>query len=64
MQQAWNQRGAVPMRTRSRAEIGQFFEGLDLVEPGVVSCSRWRPSAVAIGEIVEVAQFCGVARKP
>jgi O-methyltransferase involved in polyketide biosynthesis len=64
LQQAWNQQGAVPMRLRTRDEIVQFFEGLDLVEPGVVSCSRWRPSPVEVGEIVEVAHFCGVARKP
>ena len=64
MQQVWNRQGAVPMRVRTREEIVQFFDDLDLVEPGVVSCSRWRPDPVDIGEIVEVAHFCGVARKP
>lgn len=64
MQQVWNQQGAVPIRMRTREEIIRFFDGLDLVEPGVVSCSRWRPGPVDVGEIVEVAHFCGVARKP
>ena len=64
LQQAWNQRGAVPVRMRTREEIAQFFDGLDLIEPGVVSCSRWRPESVGAGEIVDVAHFCGVARKP
>ena len=64
MMQAWNRQGAVPMRIRSREEIVRFFDGLELVEPGVVSCSRWRPDPVNVGEIVDVAHFCGVARKP
>jgi O-methyltransferase involved in polyketide biosynthesis len=64
VQQTWNRQGAVPMRVRTREEIVQLFGDLDLVEPGVVSCSRWRPGPVDIGEIVEVAHFCGVARKP
>jgi O-methyltransferase involved in polyketide biosynthesis len=64
MQQLWNSQGAVQMRMRTREEIVQFFDGLDLVEPGVVSCSRWRPGLIDIGEIAEVAHFGGVARKP
>lgn len=30
-------------RSRSRAEFGRFFDGLDLVEPGVVPIGDWRP---------------------
>ena len=40
-----------------------FFDGLELLEPGVVSCSRWRPETTGGGLPDEVAQFCGVARK-
>src|SRR5215472_2309476 len=29
LQQAWNQQGAVPVRTRTREEIVRFFDGLD-----------------------------------
>jgi len=64
MQQVWNRQGAAPLRTRTRDEVVRFFDGLDLVEPGVVSCSRWRPGQADPGEIAEVAHFCGVARKP
>lgn len=32
-----------PIRARTRAEIERFFQGTQLLEPGVVSCSRWRP---------------------
>jgi len=64
MQQAWNRQGAAELRTRTREEIVKFFDGLDLAEPGVVSCSRWRPGPAGSAEIAEVAHFCGVARKP
>ncbi|MGH3587800.1 MAG: SAM-dependent methyltransferase, partial [Pseudonocardia sp.] len=60
----YNASGAPPIRTRSRAELERFFAGLELLDPGVVSCSRWRPGPVEVGEAVEVTQFCGVARKP
>lgn len=59
----WNQFGKPPGKHRSPAEIASLFEGLDLVEPGVVSATRWRPEAALFGEPEEVDQFCGVGRK-
>ncbi|MGH3588435.1 MAG: SAM-dependent methyltransferase [Pseudonocardia sp.] len=59
----FNASGAPPIRTRSRAELARFFDGLELLDPGVVSCSLWRPDPVEVGWPVEVTQFCGVARK-
>jgi S-adenosyl methyltransferase len=48
---------------RRPEEIAGFFEGLDLVEPGVVPCGRWKPDrAAADGQDVPV--YCGVARRP
>ena len=35
--------GAVPYRTRSLEEFTGYFDGLDLVEPGVVLVADWRP---------------------
>jgi trans-aconitate methyltransferase len=60
----YNGSGAPAIRTRTRAELTRFFDGLDLLEPGVVSCSLWRPGPSELGGPVEVTQFCGVARKP
>ena len=61
----WNQVGTPSMTLRTPEQIAAFFGGLDLVPPGVVSCSRWRPSLTpAGGQPVEVDEFCGVARKP
>jgi hypothetical protein len=41
----YNELVATPMTRRSRAEIARFFEGLDIVEPGYVHMSRWRPDS-------------------
>ncbi len=65
-QEQYNESGAVPYRLRSPAQIAGFFDGLELVEPGVVSCSRWRPDPAGVGAGLpaEVDAFCGVGRKP
>jgi hypothetical protein len=39
--------------------------GGELLDPGVVSCSQWRPGPAAeIGTLVDVTQYGGLARKP
>jgi len=65
-QRLYNESGAVPYRLRSAQQIADFFEGLELVEPGVVSCPRWRPDpgAVRRGLPDAMDQFAGVGRKP
>jgi len=49
---------------RSPERIARFFDGLELVEPGVVSTSQWRPESSRWGDVVEVANCSGVGRKP
>ena len=34
---------AQPSTYRSRAEVTSFFDGLELVEPGVTPIQQWRP---------------------
>jgi len=34
---------ALPYQLRSAEEIARFFTGLELVEPGLVMISQWRP---------------------
>jgi hypothetical protein len=63
--QDYNDSGALPYVQRTPAEIASFFDGLELVEPGVVSCPRWRPDPPpADGPPAELDAFGGVARKP
>ncbi|MHA6617850.1 SAM-dependent methyltransferase [Pseudonocardia sp. DLS-67] len=60
----WNAGGGAQMTIRSKAELLRFFDGLELLEPGVVSDSLWRPDPIEVGEPVPVYHFGGVARKP
>jgi len=38
----WNEFGKPPMIARSPDEIAAFFDGLRLVDPGMVPVSQWR----------------------
>ncbi|MBW1600551.1 SAM-dependent methyltransferase [Streptomyces sp. JJ66] len=62
----WNAVGTPKLTQRTPEQVAGFFDGLDLLEPGVVSCSRWRPEPAPFGEpeeAEEVAFYCGVAHK-
>ena len=54
--------GAVPYTPRSPEQISGYYEGLEILPPGVVTVSRWRPSWQS--DIPEVACVGGVGRKP
>ncbi|MFF8962521.1 SAM-dependent methyltransferase [Streptomyces globisporus] len=55
------------LRPRSRAELTAFFDGLELVDPGVSLSADWHPG---LGEVIDVPGdepipgYAGVARKP
>ncbi|MFJ3230678.1 SAM-dependent methyltransferase [Streptomyces sp. NPDC086787] len=57
----WNENATPAITARGRAEIATFFEGLELLEPGLVPCSQWRAEA---GVPAVVPQFGAVAVKP
>jgi hypothetical protein len=48
---------------RSPDQLASFFDGLELVEPGVVELTRWRVEATPFPDAGEVPGLCGVARK-
>jgi S-adenosyl methyltransferase len=60
----WNQSASPTYHLRSPDLIARFFDGLELVEPGVVSPPRWRPEPSASGLPAEIDSACGVGRKP
>jgi S-adenosyl methyltransferase len=62
-QQGYNESGAVPYYLRSPEQFARFFEGLELVEPGVVPVPHWRPDPDSAGQPVEIYSYCGVGRK-
>jgi hypothetical protein len=53
----------VPLIMRSRAEVTRFFAGFDLVEPGVVFLSQWRPTAEYYARGGTRWAYAGVGRK-
>ncbi|MGW0733054.1 SAM-dependent methyltransferase [Streptomyces sp. NPDC002851] len=71
--EAYNASGAVPYYVRSVADIAGFFDGLELLEPGVTEVTRWRPQdtdtadttdTTDTAEATAVDAYAGVARKP
>jgi hypothetical protein len=61
-QRGYNDTGAVPYRLRTHDQIAGFFAGLTILEPGIVSCSRWRPDPGEVDDAPEVAIHGGVGR--
>jgi hypothetical protein len=61
--QRYAQTGAVPYRLRSPEQISAFFDGLELLEPGIVPVSQWRPDPSPFGSARHVDTFGGMARK-
>lgn len=59
----WNAHGTPRLTQRAPAAVARFFDGLQLLEPGVVSCSRWRPEPPDGSGVPEVAMYGGVGRK-
>ena len=54
------QSGGVPYILRSPDEIGSLFDGFEMVEPGLVQITRWRPD----GDAEHLDAYGAVARKP
>jgi len=60
----WNESGGTPpVAVRSSSQIARFFDGLEVLEPGVVPVSLWRPDLSRVGTPSAVNTFGGVGRK-
>jgi hypothetical protein len=58
-----NQLMAEKVTFRNQAEVSRFFDGLELVEPGMVRVQRWRPDT-DVEATSPAALWGGVGRKP
>jgi hypothetical protein len=58
----YNQHVAAPMRRRTRDEVAGFFDGLNLVDPGVVQMHQWRPTGQE--KAAPSSGYAAMARKP
>jgi S-adenosyl methyltransferase len=63
MAQRLNKLMAEKVTFRTQAEVARFFEGLELVEPGMVRVQQWRPDT-EIEAKSPAALWGGVGRKP
>jgi hypothetical protein len=52
------------LRARTKAQAAAFFNGLDLVEPGVQLVHRWRPDGEVTSADHENNLYGGLGRKP
>ena len=59
----WNQSANPTYHLRSIERIARFFDGLELVEPGVVSTLEWHPEPGSEPP-AEIHSLCGIGRKP
>jgi hypothetical protein len=59
-------RGGTPFHPRPLAGFARFFDGLELLGPGVIPVSGWRPGPEDVAAQAEgiVPVYAGVARKP
>ncbi|MFF4749701.1 SAM-dependent methyltransferase [Streptomyces sp. NPDC002514] len=61
--QAVYSKATATLNLRSHAAVGQFFDGFDLIEPGLVQAPFWRPDAPPPPGSDEIGFWSGVARK-
>jgi hypothetical protein len=57
----------IPLRVRTREQILRYFDGLELVEPGLVYPPLWRPEStddVFMDDPPRAGVYAGVARRP
>lgn len=54
---------AAPFVLRSKEQVGGFFDGLRLVEPGLVQLPYWRPDGAVDADASKIWLYAGVGRK-
>ncbi|MEI5097376.1 SAM-dependent methyltransferase [Streptomyces sp. PmtG] len=63
MIEQWNKASDNPRLNRTPEQLARFFDGLELLAPGVVPVSRWSPGHPRAGA-ADVDDYGGVGRKP
>ncbi|HWG13199.1 MAG TPA: SAM-dependent methyltransferase [Streptosporangiaceae bacterium] len=60
----YNTSSAVSIHMRSREQITRFFDGLEILEPGLVLLGRWRPGPPDREPSRALPTYTAVGRKP
>jgi hypothetical protein len=52
-------------RARTRADVANYFTGLDIIPPGLVDVTTWRPDQVPpVEQTRDMSEYGGAGRKP
>jgi len=55
---------SAPLILRTRSQVQEFFNGFDLIDPGVVFLSQWRPAGEYHAQGGTRWAYCAVGEKP
>jgi hypothetical protein len=62
-QQVYDDTGAVAYKIRGHGQITRLFNGLEVLDPGIVPCLEWRPELTPFSPPAEVQPLGGIGRK-
>lgn len=51
-------------RVRREEEIKRFFDGLEILEPGLCNITEWRPDGTKVEQTYDWIEYGGIGRKP
>ncbi|WP_229379307.1 SAM-dependent methyltransferase [Streptomyces sp. VRA16 Mangrove soil] len=60
----YSRKASASLNLRSKDRVESFFEGFELVEPGLAQISYWRPDSPPPAEAAKIGFYGGVARLP
>ena len=62
--ETYNQHSAVYINLRTEQQVSRFFDGLELVPPGMTPLGHWQTGAVNVGTLPLLPTYTAVGRKP
>jgi O-methyltransferase involved in polyketide biosynthesis len=65
MARRYNARSPVPITLRNRAQVTRFFDGLDMIDPGVAPLNHWWAlGRTDVGDAGGLIGYSGIGQKP
>ncbi len=62
--ETYNEHSAVSITLRTEQQVARFFDGLELVPPGMAPLGHWRPGPIQVGSPPRLPTYTAVGRKP
>jgi hypothetical protein len=67
-QQQYRQQTTTPLVPRKKSDVVRFFDGFEMVEPGLVWLNKWRPDPDMVDEFEDKPEhsnfYVGIGRLP